>query len=344
MRRFLLIILITALLCGCAASAEPQTALPEETTLAPTETETSCGIHVSGTELLSAAGEPFLIRGVNHPHSWFPQEDETALWAMADLGCNAVRIVCGCGILYEKDTAEDLIQLTDLCRELGLAVILEVHDITGQDHPDLLEQVVDYWIEVREALIGRENFVILNIANEWKGQRWGREWGRAYAAQIPRLREAGIRNAILVDAPGGGQYGESLGEFGPAVLEADPDRNTFFSVHIYGTAGRDPETIEKNLSSGREAGLCVIVGEFGPKHQGRDIDGEFLLKYCHQERIGYLGWSWKGNASPNEHLDICHSWDGKNLTEWGDFLFNSEFGIVQTSENSIIFASFSNIG
>lgn len=344
MRRFLLIILIAALLRGCTPSAQTQTALPEETTLAPTEAETSFGIHVSGTELLSAAGEPIVMRGVNHPHSWFPQEDETALRAMAELGCNTVRIVCGCGILYEKDTAADLIQLADLCRELGLTVILEVHDITGQDHPDLLAQVVDYWIEVREALIGREDFLILNIANEWKSQRWGKEWSRSYAAQIPRLREAGIRNAILIDAAGGGQYGESLGPFGPAVLEADPDRNTFFSVHIYDTAGRDPETIEKNLSSGREAGLCVIVGEFGPEHQGRDIDEEYLLKYCHQEGIGYLGWSWKGNASPNNHLDISSTWDGSRLTEWGDFLFNSEFGIRQTTKNSIISASFSNIG
>lgn len=341
MRRFLAFILITAMLAGCAA---PSTEGTEMTTLPSVEEERAYGIHVSGTELLDAAGEPFLIRGVNHPHSWYPQEDETALKAIAQLGCNTVRIVCGCGILYEKDPAEELIRLTDLCRELELAVILEVHDITGQDHPELLAQVVDYWIGVREALIGREDFVIVNIANEWKGQRWGREWSRAYAAQIPRLREAGIRNAILVDVAGGGQYGESLGEFGDAVLEADPDKNTLFSVHIYDAAGRDPETIEKNLSSGREAGLCVIVGEFGPSHQGRDIDEEYLLKYCHQEGIGYLGWSWKGNASPNEHLDLSYTWDGSDLTEWGEFLFGSEFGIRQTSENSITFASFSNIG
>lgn len=331
MRRFILFLLVAALLGGCAPSPAPATAASEETEENNVPSSIS-GIRVSGTELLNAAGEPFLIRGVNHPHSWYPQEDETALKAIADLGCNTVRVVCGCGILYEKDSAEDLIQLTDLCRELGLAVILEVHDITGEDHPDLLAQVVDYWIEVREALIGREDFVILNIANEWKGQRWGREWSRAYAEQIPRLREAGIRNAILVDAAGGGQYGESLREFGPAVLEADPEQNTFFSVHIYETAGRDAATIEKNLSSGTDAGLCVLVGEFGPEHQGKDIDEAFLLEYCHREGIGYLGWSWAGNASPNEPLDISHTWDGSQLTQWGEFLFNSEFGIRQTSE------------
>ena len=349
MCRMLILLLIAALLCGCAAGetavtavAEPETTASAATEPAPTEPVRS--FRVEGTELLDPGGNPFLIRGVNHPHRWFPEQDETALRAMAELGCNTVRIVCGCGILYEKDTVESLNALTDLCKELGMVAILEVHDITCEDHPDKLAQVVDYWIEVREALIGREEWVILNIANEWKGQRWGREWSRAYCAQIPRLREAGIRNAILVDTAGGCQYGESLMEFGPAVLDADPERNTFFAVHLYQAAGRDPATIEKNLRSGRDAGLCVLVGEFGPSHQGHDVDEAYILEYCHREGIGYLGWSWAGNASPNEQLDLSLTWDGSKLTQWGEFLFFSEFGIRQTSKDCITFASFSNIG
>lgn len=337
MRRLIASLLILISLWGCAAAPEPTVPSQPPEASAVTEPEPVRGFRVAGTQLLDANGEPFLIRGVNHPHSWFPEKDEAALRAMAELGCNAVRIVCGCGILYPEDTAQDLIRLTDLCRELGMVVILEVHDITGDDLPASLEQVVDYWIRVREALTGREEWVIVNIANEWKSQRSGRNWSLAYISQIPRLREAGIRNTLLVDVAGGGQYGTSLTDFGAAVLEADPDRNVFFSLHIYHEAGKSRTVMERELSAGPNAGLCVAVGEFGPAHLDRDIDEAYLMEYCHREGIGYLGWSWMGNAAPNEALDLAKAWDGSSLTPWGELLFHGPCGIGETAERCTVF-------
>lgn len=34
------------------------------------------GFHVSGTELLDKNGDPYVMRGVNHGHSWFKQDLE----------------------------------------------------------------------------------------------------------------------------------------------------------------------------------------------------------------------------------------------------------------------------
>ena len=70
-----------------------------------------------------------------------------------------------------------------------------------------------------------------------------------------------------------------------------------FAVHMYGTAGKNSSVIEKNLRFATDNGLCVIVGEFGYTHTDGDVDEAFIMKYCQENGIGYLGWSWKGNIS-----------------------------------------------
>ena len=109
-----------------------------------------------------------------------------------------------------------------------MIAILEVHDITGKDDLSALERTVDYWIEVKDALIGNEAYVILNIANEWVGTWESDTWTKGYTAAIPRLREAGIKNTIIVDAAGWGQYAKSISDGGEEVFESDPLKNTMF--------------------------------------------------------------------------------------------------------------------
>ena len=174
----------------------PDTAAPELSEEAPEEKpdESTQGFYVSGTKLFDANGNEFVMRGINHPHSWFKNQDETALAAIAKTGANCVRIVCSDGQQYTKDSADTLLQLVERCKTLEMIAILEVHDITGKDDLSALERTVDYWIEVKEALIGNEAYVMLNIANEWIGTWESDTWTKGYTAAIPRLREAGIKN------------------------------------------------------------------------------------------------------------------------------------------------------
>ena len=50
-----------------------------------------------------------------------------------------------------------------------LIAIVEAHDATGSDIIQYLENTTNYWMEMKDALIGNEDHVILNIANEWGG-------------------------------------------------------------------------------------------------------------------------------------------------------------------------------
>lgn len=315
-----------------------QTPITEET--GDTEANASVkGFYVSGTTLYDANGNPFVMRGINHAHSWFRDCDDTALEAIAKTGSNCVRIVLANGIQWEKDSLENINKLTDKCKELEMVAILEVHDGTGNDDPQVLEQIADYWIEVKDALIGREDYVILNIANEWIGS-WGmdKQWADAYTAVIPRLREAGIKNTLMVDTSGWGQIGDSVINEGMRVFESDELSNTMFSIHMYGTAGGSKGKIKRNIDGVLEKGLCLCIGEFGYTHTDGDVKEDYLMEYCEQNDVGYLGWSWKGNGGGVEYLDIAKIWDGSVLSQdWGEVLINGANGIKETSKKCTVF-------
>ncbi len=300
--------------------------------------ETSAGFSISGGQLLDANGNAFVMRGINHPHSWFASQDETALKAIADTGANTVRIVCGDGQQYNRDSAETLSRLIERCKELEMIAVLEVHDITGKDELDKLAKTVDFWIDVKDALIGNEAYAILNIANEWVGTWESDIWAQGYTSAIPRLRAAGIKNTIMVDAAGWGQYGKSIAEKGMEVFQSDELANTMFSIHMYGSAGKNKASIKRNLTGVTDQGLCVVVGEFGYTHSDGDVDEAYIMEYCTENNIGYLGWSWKGNGGGVEYLDLAKEWDGSVLSEdWGEVLINGENGIRATSSKCSVF-------
>ncbi len=296
------------------------------------------GFHVDGTKLLDANGNEFVFRGVNHSHSWFTGNDGVALDAIAATGANSVRLVLSDGEQWTRDTVEGINALIEKCKELKMVAILEVHDATGYDDIESLEKAADFWIEVKDALIGNEDYVILNIANEWMGKSESKTWAKGYKSVIPKLREAGIRNLIMVDSSGWGQYGKCIKEKGKEVFESDPMGNIIFSVHMYGSAGGTAKKISKNLEYATEQDLCVCVGEFGYTHSDGDVDEDYLMQYCAENSIGYLGWSWKGNSGGVEYLDIATEWDGSVLSaDWGEKLINGENGIKATSKICSVF-------
>lgn len=348
MKKQLTVLFLSALMlagCGSSGSSANETvttssredisAMQEEN---PTEKTPVQGFKVDGTKLLDANGNEFVMRGINHAHSWFAGEDVYALDAISKTGANVVRIVLADGDQWTRDSAETVSTLIETCTLRDMIVILEVHDATGKDTVSWLQNAADFWIEIKDALIGTEDKVIVNIANEWIGQWQSKTWAKGYTTVIPQLREAGIKNTIMVDAAGWGQYGRSIKEKGMEVFESDPDRNTMFSIHMYGSAGGTPEKIEENLTGVTDQGLCVCVGEFGYNHSDGDVDEAYIMKYCEENDIGWLGWSWKGNGGGVEYLDLALDWDGQHLSpEWGEVLVNGENGIKETSEKCSVF-------
>ena len=289
------------------------------------------GFYVDGTTLRYADGKPFVMRGINHGHNWFPAQEKTAFDAIAATGANTIRIVLSDGQRWKKDDRESLKKAIEAANSRGMVAVIEVHDGTGSDDIEVLTKIAEYWCEMAEVLAGTEGNCILNIANEWCGGWKSEVWRDGYTKVIPIIRAAGIKNTIMVDAAGWGQFGYSIRKYGAEVFNSDPLKNTMFSVHMYGMSGRFKWLIRFNLEGASKQNLCICVGEFGWKHSDGDVKEDYLMQYCQEKGIGWLSWSWKGNSGGVEYLDMTEEWDGSKLSQWGDKVVNGEFGIKKTS-------------
>lgn len=292
----------------------------------------SVGFHVDGTTIRDANGSEFIMRGVNIAHAWYTDKTETSIKASAKLGTNVVRVVCANGSQWTKTSYDEIKKIIQICKENNQVCILEAHDATGSDNISDIEKCADYWIEMKDLLNENSNYVILNIANEWAGKWDGATWAEGSTKAIQKIRNAGIKNMIMIDSAGWGQYPDSIKDYGKSVFESDPDKNTVFSIHMYEYAGGDSNTVRNNIDNCLGIGVPVVIGEFGGQHTNGDVDEETIMSYCTEKHVGYLGWSWKGNNSDLAYLDVSNDWEGTSLTEWGNSLFYGDYGIKNTSK------------
>lgn len=261
------------------------------------------GIKVDGTKLLDHCGNEFVMRGVNLAYTWFKSSAYDQLEAIHKYGANAVRIVLNNGIKNKADDAASVRKIADKCKEYGMVAILEVHDVTGSDNIDDLLKAAKYFADMASSLKGTESYIMVNIANEWHNSSSASVWRDGYVKAIPMLRNAGIRNCIMVDAGGYGQNAATIHTYGKDVLASDVENNILFSIHMYGGAGNTNKVIP-NIDGVINQDLAVCVGEFGWYHSDGDVDEAKILSYCQQKNVGWLAWSWYGNGSPVQYLDV----------------------------------------
>lgn len=159
---------------------------------------------------------------------------------------------------------------------------------------------------------------------------------RGPALRFQRLRAAGFTHTIMVDAPNRGQdWTFTTHDNAASVFTSDPDRNTVFSIHMYGVFDTAAE-INDHLGRFRSAGLPIVVGELGHDHSDGNPDEDTILATTRSQGIGYLGWIWSGNGGGVEHLDMVTGFDLTRLTSWGQRIFNGTNGIKATSREATV--------
>jgi mannan endo-1,4-beta-mannosidase len=300
------------------------------------------GLHVSGTQIVEGNGSNFIMRGVNHPHVWFPQQ--TSSFAnIKSFGTNTVRVVLGSGQRWGPNPASEVTSVIALCKQNRLICVLEAHDTTGFGEDGAaatLDQAASYWISVASALQGQENFVVINIGNEPFGNnaQVNTGWASATTNAIRRLRTAGLQHLIMVDAPNWGQDWQfGMRDNAAAVFASDPQRNTVFSIHMYAVFST-AASITSYLDAFRTAGLPLVIGEFGASFPGGDPDEDTMMAQAQGRGLGYIGWSWSGNSGGNEPLDMVLNFNPATPTAWGTRILNGANGIRQTSREATIYS------
>ncbi|MFF5452542.1 cellulase family glycosylhydrolase [Streptomyces sp. NPDC012950] len=302
--------------------------------------ERSDGFRVVDGRLVDATGKDFVLRGVNHAHTWYTDRTGQSLADIKALGANSVRVVLSTGARWTKNDAADVAALVARCKANRLVCVLEAHDTTGygeQSDAASLSEAVDYWLEVANALKGQEKYVMVNLGNEPHGNAGYTAWTQDTKDAIGRLRAAGFDHTLMVDAPNWGQdWSGTMRENAPAVFASDPDRNTVFSIHMYGVYDTAAE-VEKYLGSFVDRGLPIVVGEFGHDHSDGNPDEDTIMATARRLDLGYLGWSWSGNGGGVEYLDLATGFDADRLTPWGERLFHGPDGIRQTSHEAGVY-------
>ena len=317
------------------------------------------GFHTDGVRLLDANGKEFLMRGYNYSYAW--QKD---LWGAAfstakTYKCNALRIQLSDGqkSLGGYCDANQVSSLIKSCKDNHFIGVFNVQDTGGGNDANVLLHAADYWVGIKNAVIGQEKYCIVNIGNEWMGSpgrdcngEWGdyqeNLWSDTYIEAVRRIRSAGIKNTLMIDCNGYGQYADIIWKEGQRILDEDKKYfkdgkpNIIFSIHFYekacywdyekGVGSRVAHSIDKALSIG--APVCIGEYAYSRKSEEWKMDWETIQDYSKTMNIGYLGWSFTGNGdAESQGLDMFNS-DGSQMYKNGECIIqHPNDGILATS-------------
>jgi mannan endo-1,4-beta-mannosidase len=294
------------------------------------------GLHVSGTDIVEANGNKFVMRGINHEHTWFANQTGS----FADIkatGANTVRVVLSGG-RWTANSASDVANVISLCKANKLICVLEDHDTTGYGEDSAaytLDQAVNYWIGLKSVLVGQEDYVVINIGNEPIGNTNPGQWTAATTAAIQKMRSNGFQHLLMVDAPNWGQDWQfTMRDNAQTVLDADSQHNTVLSIHMY-SVFNTASSITSYLDTFSAKGWPLVIGEFGWQFDSTQVDDQTLMSEAVKRGIGYIGWSWAGNNDPI--LDMTNNFDATQLTTWGQRIVNGANGIRANSKQATIF-------
>ena len=296
------------------------------------------GLHISGTTIVESNGATFVMRGINHEHTWFTSQTSSFANIKAT-GANTVRVVLSGG-RWTANSAADVADVVALCKQNKLICVLEDHDTTGYGEDSAaytLDQAVNYWTGLKSVLAGQEDYVVINIGNEPIGNTNPGQWTAATVAAVQKMRSNGFQHLLMVDAPNWGQdWQYTMRDNAQTVLDADSQHNTVLSIHMYAVFNT-ASSITSYLDTFKSKGWPLVIGEFGWQYDSSQVDDQTLMSEAVKRGLGYIGWSWAGNNDPI--LDMTNNFDPNSLTTWGQRIVNGANGIKATSKQATIYGT-----
>jgi mannan endo-1,4-beta-mannosidase len=298
------------------------------------------GFRVIGRHLYDLCGERVILRGVANPNIWFNKDGLPQYEEIEQTGANVVRIVWSA-----SGTAAQLDAAIQNCIDFAMIPMIENHDATGDWSK--LGTVVNYWCrsDIVEVIQKHEEYLLLNIANECgDGTVSNSAFETGYEDAVKKMRTAGIHVPLFIDGTSYGQNINILQSQGPTLIQADPDHNLMFSVHMWWPKmyGYKESDIANELAQSVLMNLPLIVGEFSQMHGSctdttitdqNSIPYLTILKQCYFNEIGWIAWSWFGNC--NFRWDMTTHGAFGTLYDWGlKVAVTDQYSIQNTSVRS----------
>lgn len=285
---------------------------------------------VSGRSIQDTGGDTVLLRGVNKM-AVFDDDDprgNTFFKEIAKSEANTVRIVWAIEDDHGTTNVNDLAALIANCQANKMLPMIELHDATGD--LSLLPKLANYWTrnDVLQVIFNAGGNLLVNIANESGDDTVdANEWVSAYTPVIKKMRAAGIRTPLVIDAPDFGKNLEVVVAGANDLLDVDP--NLIFSVHPYWSKAGDPPNdppanaafIDAQFQAAINKGFALIIGEFSKwgAFNGDDsicegkgeCDYLALMDVATNNDIGWYAWEWgPGNDSEDPTCSVMDLTDG----------------------------------
>lgn len=272
---------------------------------------------VKGRHLYDPCGEKVILRGINKMIYYNDRDGIPSYAEIAKTGANVVRIFWFAR--NDHTPAELDLTLTNAV-SAGLLPIIELHDATG--NWEGLEALVDYWVRPSTVDVIRkhQSHLIVNIGNEVGTHAvTDDQYKEGYSEAIRRMREAGIRTPLMIDAAGWGRNVEQLLRTAPYLMEQDPESNLLFSWHSWDTGEQQKARVTNAFEQAVAAGIPLVVGEFAHTEVGcrGRFPYEHLLDEAQRLEIGWLAWSWGPGNGDCPEMDMTEDGTFDTLHDWG---------------------------
>jgi len=297
-------------------------------------------MHVDGRYLYDPCGEQVVLRGAN-VGTFAYSRGIPHIAELAKTGANCARLTFR--YVINRHTPHQVDSAIQLCVDNNMIAMPCVWDATGKW--DGMDICIDYWCqpEMVEVLQKNEDRILLNIANEGGNfDVTDSAYREVYARAVKRLRSAGLHMPLVIDASGWGRRQAYILDNAEYLIEQDPEHNLLFSWHPWDT--QKPRSFYKDaIDASIEKNICMIVGEFSQigVFYKKDIDYQYILKYCHEKDIGWLVWWWnswnkKDNAPEGHSLTDSGGIYGDWANEpYGEYVtIGSEYSIQATSKRT----------
>ncbi|WP_052345625.1 cellulase family glycosylhydrolase [Alkaliflexus imshenetskii] len=287
---------------------------PSQTTSTKITARETC--YTSGRFLYAPNGEKIILRGVNKMNVVTDITGEQSFPEIRKTGANVVRIMW---MKWGGGGPELNVIIRNSIRN-NLIPMIELHDATGKWGEDLYA-CVDFWLreDVLEVIKKYEGYILLNIANEAGGYVVPNdEFAKVYSDIVFRMRSAGIRVPLVIDASNWGRNEENLLATAEQLIKNDPLHNLIFSWHIW-DSGISNERIYDALKRSIDSDIPFIIGEYAPMEVKCKccIPYHYIMDICQKLEIGWLAWSWGPGNKDCPAMDMTHDGTFESLHGWG---------------------------